>query len=421
MRGSAIATVAAGLALMVPVSGHACSKIGFHPVRSARMAHFIATPTMDTMLAGVGDVPRRSALVSHATHGSRIFGQVVSVERTGGLAAQALRGPTQRVVLVPWGYQPDCEIIPWRGAATWAAPGSRGLFTGILRDSAHWAGGLPTFDIFDPYHQPYPTRSGRIRSASPDSIVPIDELFDLMALFPEQEALRDSPEAATAALFAWARANPAKARRYPIPLALSSSRYAIASQRLRSIASPMAGTYRFTVSLNGGVAQTFHARTRRAPVSAWDYLPRPERPDDDPTFVRRPDGYYLLTAVASLPGQLPQRCDDGRIARREGYMAVVDRQRASNAPRREWAGVLETSLVEQAFPADTALVRFAKAAEEAYATRYRTGRPAETPARFVMAVDGTVTVEQQLRLDDGRTLVLRGVRISPDVIGCPWP
>jgi hypothetical protein len=408
-----------GMALAVPVSGHACSKIGFHPLRSAGLAHFIATPTADTVRAGVGNVPSRSALVSREAHENRVYGQVMSVERVGGLAAQALAAPLRRVVLVPWDYREDCETSAWTSGATWAQPGTRGLFTAILRDSAHWARGIPTFDVFDPYHQPYPHRSGRIRAS--DSLVPIDELFQLMELFPEEQQLRDAPEAATARLFAWARENPAAARRYPIRLALSSARYAFASHWLRSIQSPMIGTYRFTVALTGNPTRTFFARTRRAPISAWDYRLALEGPRDDPTFVRRPDGYTLLASVGSSVRELPRRCDDARIDRREGYLAVVDSAPLSRAGRRSWPGVLEVSLVERAFPGDSALVRVATAVEEEYFRRARTGLPALTPARFTEAADGTMSVEQQVRLDDGRTLFLRGTRISPEVIACPWP
>jgi hypothetical protein len=411
-----------GIALAVPVTGHACSRSGFPALRSAGRAHFIAAPTADTVFAAAGSVryvvgPGHSGPAVDRT----IFGQVFSVERIGGLASRALRQPVQRAVLVPWDYGADCTPTPWTKSAAWAEPGSRGLFTAVLRDSTHWAGGVPTFDVFMPEFEPYPQQIRRQvrRSLPSDSIVPMEELFDLIELFPDQRLLRDSAEAGTEPLFAWARANPTLTRRYPIADALRQARFMVAMQRLRAIESPLTGTYRMSVSLSGGPARTFYARTHPVPITEWNLDNTLQRRVDDPTIVPRPDGYTLMAAVAQSLAALPKSCKD-RDMRREAYMAVVHAPTDSTPTARRWTGKLEVSLAQRAFLGDTALGQFERAAFATYSRRSRARLPAEALATFQQSADGTIVVEQTLTLEDGQSLVLTGIRVSPDVVPCRW-
>src|SRR5687768_4799114 len=114
MSRSMLITVAGGIALAVPAASHACSKVGFHAMRSASTAHFIAMPMADTVFAGAGSVRYVVAPGHSGPAGARaVFGQVVSVERIGGLASRTLRQPVRRVVLVPWDYGADCTPTPW--------------------------------------------------------------------------------------------------------------------------------------------------------------------------------------------------------------------------------------------------------------------------------------------------------------------
>ena len=417
-----LTAVTVGIAVAVPAPSHACSKGGFPFVRSASTAHFIGMSTADTVFAGTGSVRYVVAPGHSGPAGERaVFGQVVSVERLGGLASLALRQPAGRVVLVPWDYGADCTPTPWTRSAAWLEPGTRGLFTAVLRDSAHWAGGVPTFDIFTPEREPYPHRLRwqlRGRNLSADSIVPMEELFQLMELFPDQRLLPDSAEAATEQLFAWARTNPALARRFPIADVLTAARWMVGTQRLRAIESPLAGTYQMTASLPGGPARTFYARTRRVPTSEWNVSRSLPRQVDDPTVVPRPEGYHLLAAVAESLAALPKSCDRGRDPDREAYIAVLNPPPDSTAGARRWAGKLEVSLVKRALVADAELDQFAREEFDAARRRFRTGQPAETPAQFVQSADGTIRLEQRITLEDGRSLTIRGIRISPDVVAC---
>ena len=410
---------ALGCALMLPTAGHACSKTGLVTHRSPTTAHFIGTAIQDTMFAGRGNVEYVVATGHSGAGVSRpIFGQLVSVERIGGLASRALR-QVRQVVLVPWDYGADCTPTPWTRSAAWVATGERGLFTAELRDSAHWAGGLPTFDVFAPEFEPYQqkTQTRPLRRAVADSMVPIDELFQLMELFPDVRLLPDSADFATEALFMWARANPALAQRFPISHVVALARFAVGRQRLRAIRSPLTGTYRMTMSFAGRPAREFYLRTRGMPDSEFTAGPRRSAgASDDLTYVPPVEGYYLLVAVAESLTALPRDCAIDRDMDREGYIAVL--HTPSDSAARRLSGKIDLDVAQSAFPGDLELERFAR--DETYYRRSPAGLARRTPASFSRGADGTITVEQTLTLDDGRTISFTGVRLSPDVVACRW-
>jgi hypothetical protein len=410
-----------GIAIALPGTAGACSRFGFHPtVQMPTMAHFIATATADTVFAGAGSV-RYVVATGHSGPGRdrSVFGQVVSVTRTGGLAARTLRQPVERVVLVPWDYGADCTPIPWTKSAAWVAPGTHGLFTGVLRDSAHWAGGVPTFDVFTPDFDPYPQQVNRQRGRrrAQVEIVPVEELFELMELFPDTRLLRDSAEAATAPLFRWARANPGLTGRYPIADVLYVARAIVRQQRLRAIESPLTGTWQLSVSLSGAPARTFYIRTERVPSTHWDSTFTPPRVDD-PTVVPGVYGYYLSAAIAQTVDSLPASCERNRDYDHQGFIAVLNAPPVSSGNARTWTGELEAKIPGRAFQGDTALWRFANAAFDKSYRRSRAGLPPEKPARFTQSPDGMMRVEQVQTLESSESLVLSGVRIAPDVVGC---
>lgn len=416
VRSLVIAVAAIGLGM--PATGHACSRSGFHPtVRNATTAHFIATALPDTVFAGPGTVRYTLAPGHSGPPGDRtVFGQLVSVRRIGGLAPRRVGVSFDRVVLVPWDYGPDCAPRPWMRSAAWMELETEGLYTATLRDSAHWAGGIPTYDVFAPQFQPYPQRIDRQRGSrrAPAAIVPLEELFELMELFPDYRLLPDSAEAATAALFRWARANPELTQRYPIADALAQARGMVRHQRIRAIDSPLTGTWQLSVSLSGAPARTFYIRTEGRPTSHWDSV-SVVQPVEDPTFVPGVYGYYLLAAISQSVDSLPSSCRDRG---RHGYISVLNAPAKRVADTLLWTGELEAKIPERAFPGDTALGQFSRAAFNAFSQRWRAGLTPERTARFIQSADGTLRVEQVQTLDGGQSLRLTGTRISRDVVAC---
>ncbi|HEX8274991.1 MAG TPA: hypothetical protein VF615_20315 [Longimicrobiaceae bacterium] len=399
------------LLALAPAAAHACSLSGLATTQWPGTAHLVATARADTVAAGPGSV--RDEVGSGRTgpaRGRAVYGQVVEVERVGGMTASEVGRSAKRAVLVPWGYGDDCRPAPWPESARWVEPGERGLFIAMLRDRAHWAGGLPTFDVYLPDANPFPQRPGREGSGVPaDSLMSADDYFALMEILPTPERVKASAADAFRPLERWAERHPAPARRFPARDLLAHARHEVEHQRLRSISPPLAGTYRFEARLADGAPRVFYARTRTRPTTWW----RPALAGG-----RTAEGYTLLLSGAASPDSLPADAPWNRRMDREGYASVLV-EPEPGAGARTWRGRIETSLVARQFPADSALRDFARAEFARFFDRHRRGEPEETPARFVEAPDGTVRVTQMIRLDDGRTLHVSGTRVSRSTVAEP--
>ncbi len=405
---------------------HACSLAGVNSVRASNLAHFIATATADTLLAGPGTRQYRVQEGHFGPAGDRtIYGQVVDVDRAGGLALARVPGRFTRAVLVPWDYGADCMPTPYTRTARWVQPGTRGLFVAVLRDSAHLVDGIPTFDVGTPNTEPYPQRAQARKyeggdeeeeGFDADSILTMDQAFALMDVLPVLEENGEAEDVRP--LFAWARANPVLARRYPAAQVLRFARIGMEYDLLREIDPPLAGTYRFTATLAGHPPVTFFARTRSAPTSEWNPRPAPPEPDD-PTEVRRPRGYNMLAAGAPTADALPADEGAARRMEREGYFAVLAEPERMADGTQLWRGSIEINLVASQFPADSAIRQFASDEFQRSYEAFEKELPEEMPARFVLAPDGSVRGEQTIDLGGGRVLTIRAERISRDVIRDP--
>ncbi|MEW5930168.1 MAG: hypothetical protein AB1941_22145 [Gemmatimonadota bacterium] len=396
---------------LAPGAAHACSKVEVVTTLWHGTAHLVATARADTVAAGPGSV-RYEVSPGHFGPGRdrAVYGQVVEVERIGGMAARRLEGYAGRAVVVPWDYGPDCKPTPWAGSARWVEPGSRGLFVASLRDTAHWAGGLPTFDVHSPGSDPYPQRTMRRgRSLPADSLLSVDDYFALMELLPHPDRVERAAADAYRPLLQWAERHPELARRYPASRILEIAGGEIEYGRLMGISTPVAETYRFEARLGDGAPRVFHARSRARPTSWW----HPASADGRPA-----EGYTLLLAGAAAPDSLPTRVRRDRRVEREGYLSVLVAPEPGGGPR-TWRGRIEASLVARQFPADSTLRDFARADFARFLDRHRRGEPDETPARFVEAPDGSVLVTQTIRLDDGRTLHVSGTRVSHHTVAVP--
>ncbi|HEX8243920.1 MAG TPA: hypothetical protein VF541_10500 [Longimicrobium sp.] len=401
---------------LAPTAALACSMGGYPIVQSRTSAYLVATSAADTLEAGPGAVRYRVSTdaFGRALDRAAVYGQVAEVERIGGPAARGLDPSVKRVVLVPWSYGPDCRTVPWTSSARWVEPGTHGLFMATLRDRRYWAGGIPTFDVFTPYDDPYPQRADPDRyDAAEDSILlSIDEYLSVLEMLPMAEDADSIPaERAFAPLMRWAGQRPALARRYPLRQLLGDVRNQIGYERLRRIEPPLAGTYRFELRLGSGAPRVFYARTRARPTTSWN-----TGPGYDPDYDAA-DGYEMLSAGALLPDSLPVDCGPSRDMSREGYVAVKKEPEPGSGGN-VWLGKVELGLVVHQFRGDSALARFARDEFAEFSERADRGEPDLVPARFVRS-GGQVRVEQVIRLRDGRTLRLTGTRISRATIAEP--
>jgi hypothetical protein len=413
---SALPLAAACLAAAVFAGGAAaggrtdvCSLASFPTVRVP--VQLIATATPDTLPASAGGM---EYTLENGTRERPVYGQVVRVERVGGADAAAFPAGADRAVVVPWSYDAGCRRTLWTGSARWTEPGERGLYWASLRPRDQWVDGLPTFDEGDPFQSPYPGRSHEGRRT--DSLLTIEQLFGLVELLPTSEDDEADPEAAARPLKEWARANPDLARLHPASDILRFADYSIRYDKLRRMRSPLGGTWRFTVSVDGSAPRTFFARSRTEPTSEWDPTARGVDEDESPpgSPIR---GYSLLLAASDSETSLPTSCCESNEGRREGYLSVVVEPDSVRGGVRFWRGDMEMGLLVAAFPADTAMRAIARADSDRYARLSAAREPVEVLARFVLRPDGSATMEQTTRLDDGRRIVIRGERTSRVTVG----
>lgn len=397
---------------LAPAAAHACSLSEFPLAQGPGSAFLIVTTRADTVESGPADVEFAWGYSADQPEEPRaIYGQVADVERIGGAAARGLDPSVRRVVLVPWGYRADCTTTAWSSSARWVEPGTRGVFTAALRDRAHWADGLPTFDIYTPYTQPYPQKAD---DGEPGGLLSIEDYASVLETLPLVDEAGQFPAGAYDALFRWARERPALAGKYPVREMVRRARYDLAYEHLQTLESPVAGTYRFEVRLGNQAPRVFYARTRERPTGWWNTAP--SGPLEDPDDWEGADGYMLVAAGALLPDSLPLDLGPPRDFSREGYLSVKLEPEPGSAETRTWHGRIETDLITSRFPGDRALERFARAAGDERERRSESGQPDEAPARFVVGPDGSVRVEQTLRLRSGQTLRVSGTRISRTTI-----
>lgn len=417
VRGAMLfAAVLGGFAPRVAV---ACSmSSAFATARRENVAFLIGTGAGDTVRAGVGTVRYRVAPGHSGPAGDRaIFGQVVNVERVTGIDTLRLPASTRRVILVPWDYGADCTPTPFMRSARWLSTESRGLYDGVLRERSQWVDGVPTLDVFTPDHQPYPGRSPRFLGAPVETMLSLDELFPLLTLLPDARLLQDSAEQAIAPLMAWARANPATARRAPMAGAISFANYMARIARVRRVNVPVLGTYRVQVDIPANGRREFFVRTEAKPDGEW-HVTRSASPPPDPTVIPPAEGYTILAVTGRSASALPTGCDD-RTMDQEGYLYVMAQPAETGPAGVMWQGMIEFNLLARALPRDSALLQpFARAWNDEYTRRYRAQLPDEAPAQFTLPAGAPMRVQTDFVAADGRRLQLRGERVSTDVTRC---
>src|ERR1043165_3930918 len=131
--------------LTIASKARGCSLIYAMPLAfRPNVAMMLATATKDSGFTGPGKV-NPSLYPGHngPVYERPIYGQVMQVDSAAGPGARS----SARVVLVPWDYDSMCSPAPWGSSFLWRRLGTHGLYSAVLRDSTHWADGLPTYDV----------------------------------------------------------------------------------------------------------------------------------------------------------------------------------------------------------------------------------------------------------------------------------
>jgi hypothetical protein len=407
------------LGVLASSEARACTMHTFSALLGDSQATFVGQATADTLQAGAGTVTIGSG---HGHHGrtdrQAIYGQRVRIERLGGPAARLLPQGTPEVVVVPWDYDSMCRPLPWGRSARWVAPGTQGFYIARLRAPEHWADGLPTFDIHNPGNLPY-TGSVRIREQHFDPaagpLLSPEQVFDLYQAMPTADDVDERKAEALGPLQRWVRDHPDLARRPPADMILRNLVHSVARAELLVTDHPVLGTWRFRVRTPDNETHTFYARTEAHPTTRWPMSLTRVEPEPGRLVLPPAEGFSFLVAVSGAADSLPMvrtmNYRMGHIA----SLAVTD----SSAENGEWAGVLESTLLQHAFPENPVIRRAAEEAHGRFSYRFRRGLPPETPARFVRGEDGTLRVSQQFPLSDGRVLSVEGEQVSREVIARP--
>jgi len=159
--------------------------------------------------------------------GALIGTQQVHLQLAGGSATAVPRGS---ILLVPWGYGPDCRPIPWEATRDWGLPRTAAFYTGQLRPQNQWQDGLPTFDVQMAWREPlWQRQDPRWPHAKPgEKLLTPQEFFALYESLPTEVELKGSREAVLARLSAWTAKHRALALKEPAQTILANLRRALA-------------------------------------------------------------------------------------------------------------------------------------------------------------------------------------------------
>lgn len=382
-----------GLTVVAPLF---CSVASYATARPS--AAIVATTLPDTVLAGPGPI-QYAVDRGHVGGPTRrdIYGQRVRIERS---IAATVAGSV--AILVPWDYAANCRPTPWPRSAAWTAPGTRGVFAGVLRPREQWIDGTPTLDVMRADHQPFPQRFRREEPAAP---LTADDYADLLERLPSPEELDSLGTIQYQAVLAWLAAHPEFRGRAPVPSIERHIADLVRRERFDQLEVPIAGTYRVTISGAGAEPLVCYARTMTTAVGEYFADLTATRDGLDPT---RPfEGYSLLATGADRLDQLPtERAGTAR----EGYFNALLATAVESDGSRVARGQIDRHFLALQFPSDTLLARLGREERGLSAPRPR------NQATIAIGPAERVVIEERIDVGGGRSLVVRAERISTETL-----
>ena len=379
----------------------------------------VACSTADTARAGASGMKFLETERGGAQSGAPIFGQLIRIETLAASSRSALAMPSRGVVLdavlVPWGVSSDCTAVRWHASAQWVPPRTRGFYAGVLRPRSQWVNGRPTLDVGNPWIVPHtgvtPARTAKdtVAALTPDEMLQLYDVLPLAGSGRESEAV---VRAHLTPVLRWARDNPSLARRTPAVDMLMLARYSLQQAHIHAIRSPLAGTYRFVLTLPKGDSLAFYARTELHGMGGLDTVDPGETPKFTPDSIPLADGYSLFTIAATDPRSLgagPQQTSDGS---NQGDLGIVEAPLVTSRDSTVWRGSVDLvgalAHVVKASSWRTALEGLQRAMD----AEVLAGKLSFAPGHFVRYTGGRVRYESTIMRRGEVLMHLRGERIS---------
>lgn len=277
--------------------GGACSIIAFPGTFPSTLTLLVGRATTDTLK---DPDPPRYQKIRQELDGPAVFGQVIEVGRVGGYTGTdgVILDGHDHFVFVPWGVASDCGYAKWRASHRWLPIDRDSFLWGNLRSADRWIDGRPTLDVQAShpllFHRP-PRRADERLALTPS------ELFELYMRLPTREALDTDPEVATAAIVRWLRENPDFAQAFPVTEHLRNLYGRAFEQYGSRMEHPFAGTYEWTLRVDGRVVRRVRGEVRQgvgSDVGRWKRL-------TPPPYSELPPEYSVRVALPRGPGDSP--------------------------------------------------------------------------------------------------------------------
>ncbi|MGV3710401.1 MAG: hypothetical protein ACO1Q7_16330 [Gemmatimonas sp.] len=415
-----------GIAAGMPSLAYACSPlpVTVERFRSATVS-FIGAAKSDTVRAGPGDVEYSLEQASAAPSRNRaLYGQRVSVERVAGYAREMLPEGVREVVLIPWGASSLCHPIPWSMSVRWLEPGVRGVFTAELRAKSHWVNGVPTMDVFSPGALPYRPTTRNARNGQ-DAPLSADELLDVASQLPDPELMKIDSERAGRSFLDWAKSHRDVWKRSPADEVMANVMSTSVMQHRKRIRPEIAGTWKFTASVEGEPSRVLFARTHAFPLHEW-HDSSPEAMAiaalREPWDIPQMRGYEMIMGLSPTIENLYTTCAN---TVNHNYMSQRAIGVSGSTPERI-EGDFDIGVANVQFVRDTAFraykaVKVETAGDSAAFAAAKAARGVrEGGVFFETGADGVMRVEKAWWLGAGRVLVIRGERVSGVLGKCEW-
>lgn len=365
----------------------------------------VAEPLPDTLPAGLSDSGRPT------------YGQVARLRRVGGAAGdrvEAALRDDRHVVLVPWGFDDDCQPMRWTGSWSWSPPGSDGFFRGELRRSEDWLGGSPTFDVYFAVWEGFPNSPWEHPLGAGQRRLDAYDLFDLYERLPTPDEVAERPYGSVSDLVAWRRESGVAADDYPAWAILAAAFARAENERIRTVELPYAGTYRMRVFRDGEAVATFYLRTGatgdspwKLPATATDHAPSAPMPAESfAASVYLASSLKAWTTPDTDADTVPDR---GRSCHRSGGLHVRTEERADvQGARRIWSAEIPVTLIAACLGEDEILGQL----RGPPGGRVGGDGSAAFSGEFRHEEDGRYTYRQRASFDGGLAAWLRGDRID---------